>query len=87
MSSIPDADLLVADLLVEIGTEELPPAALAGLSEAFREALLTQLDEARLGHGAAQAFASPRRLAVLIAAVTTAQPDEQVTRRGPAVKA
>ncbi|MFP4279575.1 MAG: glycine--tRNA ligase subunit beta [Halochromatium sp.] len=87
MSSIPDADLLVADLLVEIGTEELPPAALAGLSEAFREALLTQLDEARLGHGAAQAFASPRRLAVLIAAVATAQPDEQVTRRGPAVKA
>ncbi len=82
MSSIP-----VADLLVEIGTEELPPSALAGLSEAFCDMLLKQLDEARLGHGEARAFASPRRLAVMIEAVATAQPDEQVTRRGPAVKA
>jgi hypothetical protein len=41
-----------ADLLVEIGTEELPPSALAGLSEAFRDGLLSKLDDSRLGHGA-----------------------------------
>ncbi|MBK1618846.1 glycine--tRNA ligase subunit beta [Lamprobacter modestohalophilus] len=76
-----------ADLLVEIGTEELPPAALAKLSTAFCDGLLKGLDDARLAHGSGQAFASPRRLAVILSQVALAQPDEQVARRGPALKA
>jgi len=76
-----------ADLLIEIGTEELPPTALAGLSTAFCDGVVKRLDEAKLSHGGAQAFASPRRLAVLVHEVASAQPDELVTRRGPALKA
>jgi len=76
-----------ADLLIEIGTEELPPTALAGLSTAFCDGVVKRLDEAKLSHGGAQAFASPRRLAVIVHEVASAQPDELVTRRGPALKA
>jgi glycyl-tRNA synthetase beta chain len=76
-----------SDLLVEIGTEELPPTALARLSEAFCGGLLKGLQEARITHGEAQAYATPRRLAVIVEQVAASQPDELVARRGPALKA
>jgi len=75
------------DLLVEIGTEELPPGALQDLSTAFRDELLRQLDAQRLEHGSAEAFASPRRLAVLVHGVALRQRDEVQLRRGPALAA
>ena len=71
------------DLLVEIGTEELPPKALRTLSEAFASELADELDAAGLTHGAAVPFATPRRLAVLVAGVPRTQPDRDVERRGP----
>lgn len=76
-----------ADLLVEIGTEELPPNALRRMHDAFRDALDTQLNENHLPHGECTAFATPRRLAVVIRDVPLQQPDRDVTRRGPALKA
>ncbi|WP_405229605.1 glycine--tRNA ligase subunit beta [Lentisalinibacter sediminis] len=73
------------DLLVEIGTEELPPTALRGLMQAFAGGLGEALEGAGLSHGAVHPYASPRRLAVLIESVPTGQPDEQVETRGPPV--
>lgn len=75
------------DLLIEIGTEELPPTALLGLATAFRERLLGRLDEQRLAHGEAQVFATPRRLALIIGDVAVQQPDQTSVRRGPALTA
>ena len=74
-----------ADLLIELGTEELPPKALAALMRAFGEALAEGLDEARLAHGTVKAYASPRRLAVLVEALAAAQPAQPRERRGPPV--
>ena len=73
----------VNHLLVEIGTEELPPKALRALSEAFAAELAAELDAAGLAHGAAAPFATPRRLAVLVPGVPGTQPDRDVERRGP----
>ena len=73
----------VNDLLVEIGTEELPPKALRTLSEAFATELAAALDAAGLAHGAAAPFATPRRLAVLVSGVPGVQPDREMERRGP----
>ncbi len=73
----------VNDLLVEIGTEELPPKALRALSGAFASGLAAELDAAGLAHGAATPCATPRRLAVLVPGVPGAQPDREVERRGP----
>ena len=57
------------DLLIELGTEELPPKSLQALSEAFAGEVLRQIDDAGLAHGPMTVFASPRRLAVLLLAL------------------
>jgi glycyl-tRNA synthetase beta chain len=73
------------DLLIELGTEELPPKALRRLMDAFAEAVVAGLDDARLAHGEAKPFASPRRLAVLVVDVDRAQEDREIEHRGPPV--
>lgn len=76
-------------LLIELGTEELPPKALDELSQAFLEGIVLALGkrgiEASLDQ--ARAYCTPRRLAVLVPAVVATQPDQHVERRGPAVNA
>ncbi len=75
------------DLLIEIGTEELPPKALDRLSAAFRSGMESQLVQAGLGFESIRRYATPRRLALLISRLDTAQADRTVERRGPALKA
>lgn len=73
------------DLLVEIGTEELPPKALRSLMESFATGLASAVDEARLTHGSVHGYASPRRLAVIIENLATGQDDRKVSQKGPPV--
>ncbi len=75
------------DLLIEIGTEELPPKALLRLSDAFASQIGAGLGEAGLLGGTIEAFATPRRLAVIARAVAACQPDRDIERRGPALNA
>lgn len=75
------------DLLIELGTEELPPKALKGLSESFTNSVVNKLNELRLQFNHVQPFAAPRRLGVLVHGIETAQQDEVVEKRGPAVAA
>ena len=75
-----------ARLLVEIGTEELPPKALRDLMQAFGAGLTAALDEVHLQHGATHVFASPRRLAVIVDALEAEQQDRNVELKGPPVK-
>lgn len=79
--------MMLQDLLVEIGTEELPPKALVKLSEAFAAGIVTGLQEAGLTAQAVYPYATPRRLAVWLEGVPLRQPDQQVERRGPALAA
>jgi glycyl-tRNA synthetase beta chain len=76
-------------LLIELGTEELPPKALDELSAAFMRGVCDGL--AKRGIVAeldlAQAYASPRRLAVHIPGVAATQPEQVIERRGPALSA
>jgi glycyl-tRNA synthetase beta chain len=74
-------------LLVELGTEELPPKALAELSRAFADAIAQGLRDAGLEYGSVQGYATPRRLAVAIDELTVRQPDRAIERRGPPLKA
>ncbi len=64
------------DFLVEIGTEELPPKSLWALAESFRDGVVSGLDAAGLAHGKAQAYATPRRLAVLVRRLADAQGEQ-----------
>ncbi|RMF20033.1 MAG: glycine--tRNA ligase subunit beta, partial [Gammaproteobacteria bacterium] len=74
----------VADLLFELGTEELPPKALLSLSQALGEGIRAGLDNARLAYGSVHVYAAPRRLAVKVEKLSTQQPDQTLERRGPA---
>lgn len=73
------------DFLVEIGTEELPPKSLFTLARSFADAIVNGLDSAGVKHGAAEWFATPRRLAVRVGAVADHQPDQEIKRQGPSV--
>jgi glycyl-tRNA synthetase beta chain len=76
-------------LLIELGTEELPPKALDELALAFRDGVRAGLGKRGIGFDAerVRALWSPRRLAVLIEGVDSQQPDQQHERKGPALKA
>ena len=76
-------------LLVELGTEELPPRALDELAVAFRRGICDGLVKAGISADvdAAQAYATPRRLAVYIPNVAMMQPAQTLERRGPALAA
>jgi glycyl-tRNA synthetase beta chain len=76
-------------LLIEIGTEELPPKALDELAAAFARGICDGLEKRGIAINAenAKTYNSPRRLAVLIPAVAETQPDQAIERRGPAVNA
>lgn len=71
------------DFLVEIGTEELPPKSLPGLSQAFQRELESRLKAAELAFGDVQAYAAPRRLAVHIAQLAGRTPDKREQVWGP----
>ncbi len=75
------------DFLVELGTEELPPKALAKLAEAFCAGLEKGLKDAGLDFVKAQAYAAPRRLAVLVEQLATQQPDRSINLDGPPMQA
>ena len=75
------------NLLVEIGTEELPPKALRKLAEAFAANLTAELESLELGHQGVSWYASPRRLGLQVKALDAKQKDKEVEKRGPATKA
>jgi len=75
------------DLLIEIGTEELPPKSLRTMMENLGSNFSQKLNEAELEFESLQTFATPRRLALLIKSLAAAQPDHIVEKRGPSLKA
>lgn len=75
------------DLLIEIGTEELPPKALFRLAESFANNIKEALAKANFIYTNVKFFATPRRLAVLVSELAACQPDMAVERRGPALAA
>lgn len=85
MSGAASTAVPAADLLVELGTEELPPRALSLLMQAFADELASGLDDARLDHGEVRAYASPRRLAVIVEQLSGAQPERPLEQKGPPV--
>jgi glycyl-tRNA synthetase beta chain len=75
------------DLLIELGTEELPPKALLKLSQAFHQGVENGLKKAELSFDEIRPYATPRRLALVVTRLQNKQPDRNIERRGPAVKA
>ncbi|OGT38929.1 MAG: glycine--tRNA ligase subunit beta [Gammaproteobacteria bacterium RIFCSPHIGHO2_12_FULL_38_14] len=72
------------DFLVELYTEELPPKSLHALSILFSNAMRERLEKASLSFDEIEAFATPRRLALLVRGLVSKQEDQVIERKGPA---
>src|SRR5690554_3924540 len=77
----------MADLLFEIGTEELPswypPQATADLERLLKDAP----SDAGISHGPVSVYSTPRRLAVLVRELPPTSERREEQRRGPPVSA
>ncbi len=71
------------DFLLEILTEEIPAATLAGAREDLARGIAEALAEANLGPEAVQSFATPRRLIVWAKEVPERQADREDEVLGP----
>lgn len=70
-------------LLLEIGTEEIPAGYIKPALEALSSGLLKRLDDARITHGEAVLFGTPKRLAILVSDVSLKQTSLTTELTGP----
>lgn len=75
----------MADLLLEIGAEEIPAGFVPPALTQLEEDLARALGDARLGHGEVKAVGTPRRLAVWARGVAARQADARSEALGPPV--
>lgn len=77
---------MAKDLLLEIGLEEVPARFVRAAMDQLKEKTEKWLDSARLGYKEVKAFATPRRLAVLVTELADKQADVSEEAKGPARK-
>lgn len=81
----------MSELLLEVGTEELPASFVRKAYHDLRDAVVALLDGSGLGSNATSdvvvAMGTPRRLIVSVPGVLDRQPDTTKDMRGPALKA
>ncbi len=77
----------MAELLLELFSEEIPARMQARAADDLKRLVLDGLKDAGLEFGGAKAFVTPRRLALVVDGLPTAQPDVTEERRGPKVDA
>ena len=72
------------DLLLEVGTEEIPAAFLPDALNALRDKTLKELQSHRITFKDIKTMGTPRRLALIATGVAIAQEELIVTKMGPA---
>ena len=72
-----------ADVLIEIGVEEMPADDVAAALEQAQAAAPALFDELRLTHDGLEVYATPRRIVVIARAVAPRQEDEEFVAKGP----
>lgn len=78
---------MTKDLLLEIGTEEMPANICPSLVSQLETLAAEKLAEARLSFEKVTVYATPRRLALLVTNAADRQADEAVKKRGPSIQA
>ncbi|MDI6781916.1 MAG: glycine--tRNA ligase subunit beta [bacterium] len=71
------------DLLLEIGTEEIPAGYIQSGLKQMREAMQSLLQGERIGFKGINTYGSPRRLSILVTGMATSQMDADVEVLGP----
>lgn len=76
-----------SELLLELGTEEIPAGFLARALAELETMVPAALAGARLAHGAVRIWGTPRRIAISVAELVDRQPDHEQRVFGPPVGA
>lgn len=74
------------NLLLEIGTEEIPAHAMPPILAQLKDLAEKNLKESRINFGAVETFGTPRRLTLFVKDVAENQADVEEEKRGPSVK-
>ena len=74
------------ELLLEIGTEEIPAAFLPKAIKDMNEIMRRELSNKYIGHGDIKTMATPRRLCLCVANLAGKQEDQVIEKMGPAKK-
>jgi glycyl-tRNA synthetase beta chain len=77
----------MAELLVELLSEEIPARMQARAADDFKRLVTAGLAKARLAFTRADAFVTPRRLVLVVDGLPARQPDIEEERKGPRVGA
>jgi glycyl-tRNA synthetase beta chain len=77
----------MAELLLELFSEEIPARMQARAASQLAELTTAALAEVGLAHGPVASYSTPRRLTLVVADLVESQPDALVERRGPRVGA
>lgn len=77
----------MAELLIELLSEEIPARMQAQAAKDFERLMKERLDDALLNPPAVHAYATPRRIALVAEGLERRQPDREEERRGPRVGA
>ncbi|MGE0666455.1 MAG: glycine--tRNA ligase subunit beta [Sphingomonadales bacterium] len=77
----------MAEFLLELLSEEIPARMQARAADDLKRQVTEKLTAAGLSFGKAEAFVTPRRLALVIDGLPVAQPDVKEERKGPRVDA
>ncbi|AJY76332.1 glycine--tRNA ligase subunit beta [Paenibacillus beijingensis] len=77
---------MAKDLLFEIGLEEVPARFVRGAMNQLEEKTVKWLEASRIAFGEVEAYATPRRIAVLVKEVAEKQADVNEEVKGPSRK-
>src|SRR3989338_4440930 len=78
---------MAKDLILELGSEELPAGFIHPALLSLSSILAKKLETARVGFKAIETFGAPRRLAVVVAGLDEKQKDVSTEVKGPHKKA
>ena len=78
--------MMAKDLLLEIGTEEIPAKFMSGALEQLSNIAHKKLAELRIQHGEIQVLGTPRRLVLIVRDMAEDQTDMGSENKGPSIK-
>ncbi len=76
---------MAKNLLLEVGTEEIPHAILLATIQQFKESALTKLQEAGIDFGKIFVYGTPRRLAIQLTDIEEKTRQQITEKKGPAL--
>lgn len=77
---------MAKDLLLEIGTEEIPARFMSGILKQLEAISIARLTELRIGYTEVQVVATPRRLVLVVRNAAEVQTDKNSENKGPSLK-